>query len=58
MFAKNKWNGELYEVLKENGKTVVLKKCSTGKMVEIERSEYVFSYTTKLMERKSSGKKR
>lgn len=44
MTARNKWNGGLYEVMSEAGKTVTLKRCSDGKVFEIEKSEFNFSY--------------
>lgn len=42
--VKNKWNGKLYEVVKDDGVTVVLKRCSDGSIFKIAKSEYIFSY--------------
>ena len=43
MTLKNKWNGRLYELVKENNKTVVLKRYSDNSVFEIDKSEYTFS---------------
>ena len=40
----NKWNGSLYEVVKETGKEIELKRCSDGNVFSILKSEYAFSY--------------
>ena len=53
--VKNKWNGKLYEVVKDNGVTVVLKRCSDGTVFEIAKSEYNFSY--KLSDKKEAIEK-
>lgn len=42
--VQNKWNGKLYEVIKDDGVTVILKRCSDGTIFEIAKSEYNFSY--------------
>lgn len=44
MTVKNKWNNGLYEVQKDNGNTIVLKRCSDGTIFEIVKSEFNFSY--------------
>ena len=53
--VKNKWNGQLYEVVKDNGNTIVLKRCSDGTVFEIAKSEYSFSY--KLSDKKETVEK-
>ena len=44
MTVKNKWNNGLYEVQKDNGSSVVLKRHSDGTVFEIAKSEFYFSY--------------
>lgn len=43
MIAKNKWNSKLYEVVKINPSTIILKR-NDGTEFEIEKSEFNFSY--------------
>ena len=40
---KNKWNNNLYELVKDNGATVILKR-SDGSEFEISKSELHFNY--------------
>ena len=44
MTVKNKWNGGFYEVIKESGNDVELKRCSDGVTLTIAKSEFAFSY--------------
>lgn len=44
MTVQNKWNGGFYEVIKEAGNEVILKRLSDGMTLTIAKSEYVFSY--------------
>ena len=44
----NKWNGGLYEVVKDSGNNVELKRCSDGATLTIAKSEYAFSYKPSL----------
>ena len=53
--VKNKWNGKLYEVVKDDGVTVVLKRCSDESIFKIAKSEYIFSY--KLSDKKETVEK-
>lgn len=43
MFAKNKWNNNIYEVWEISEKTVKLKR-EDGTIFEISKSEYQFNY--------------
>ena len=42
--VQNKWNGRLYEVVKDDGVAVTLKRCSDGTVFSIVKSEFNFSY--------------
>ena len=42
--VKNKWNNKLYEVVEDNGVTVILKRCLDGAVFTIAKSEFNFSY--------------
>lgn len=42
--VRNKWNGGLYEVIKETADEIELRRCSDGATLTIAKSEYVFSY--------------
>lgn len=44
MIARNKWTNALYEIVEDKGKTIVLKRESDGKVFEILKSEFSFSY--------------
>ena len=44
MIVKNKWNGNLYEIIKDAGKEIELKRLSDGTTLKIAKSEYAFSY--------------
>ena len=44
MIARNKWTGNLYEIVEDKGKTIVLKRKTDGKVFEILKSEFSFSY--------------
>lgn len=41
---KNKWNGGLYELIKETANEVELKRDSDGVSLTIAKSEFYFSY--------------
>ena len=43
ILLKNKWNGKNYSLVKNNGKTVVLKR-EDGSEFEIDKSEYYKNY--------------
>lgn len=40
----NKWNGGLYEVIKETAGEIELRRCSDKTTLTIAKSEYIFSY--------------
>ena len=42
--VKNKWNGGMYEIVKEAGNEIELRRCSDGTVFKIAKSEYTFSY--------------
>ena len=42
--VKNKWNGGLYEVIKETAGEIELRRCSDNATLTIAKSEYTFSY--------------
>ena len=42
--VKNKWNGGLYEVIKETANEIELRRCSDNATFTIAKSEYNFSY--------------
>ena len=44
MEVKNKWNNKLYEVVKDDGVAVTLKRCLDGAVFTIAKSEFNFSY--------------
>lgn len=44
MIVKNKWNGGLYEVVKDSGDKIELKRLSDEVVFTIAKSEYTFSY--------------
>lgn len=44
MTVINKWNGNLYNILKESGKNIELRRFSDGKILTIQKSEFFFSY--------------
>ena len=55
MIVKNKWNGKLYEVVKDSDDKIELKRLSDGTIFTIAKSEYTFSY--KLSEKKEAIEK-
>jgi hypothetical protein len=42
--VENKWNGNLYEIVKEAGDEIELRRCSDGTIIKIAKSEFTFSY--------------
>ena len=44
MLVVNKWNNGAYEVVKDFGKEIELKRCSDGTVFKIAKSEFTFSY--------------
>lgn len=40
----NKWNNGLYEIRKDDGKEIEMKRCSDGVILTIAKSEFSFSY--------------
>lgn len=52
MVVKNKWNGGLYEIQKEGNNSIELRRCSDGKVFEINKSEFAFSYKKTTQEKK------
>lgn len=46
MILKNKWNGQLYEVVEDKGDTVILKKCKNEKVFTVSKKKVLKSYKT------------